>query len=269
MAKLYVIFHSIYRVDTSKSCHGNILMYETIVDSCLRQVKICGILVLANRRVTEMTVLGVALRASQLRNSSAAVLSAEGYALDISSFGNNTQLLEIAEHWKPELIAIGSPLSLPAGLDCLEPSCKCELESPEMKGRRAELELATVRISCFLTNKSSIVPSLIYRGIELHAQLRKLGYHVIEVYPHATKLIVFGDSVPRKRYALPFLREQLPELIRGLEPHVGSLDSGACDALMNAYTGVLYRKGQTLSLGDREEGLIIVPQHGQNPIVTA
>jgi len=213
-------------------------------------------------------IVGVALRSSKNLPSTLAILNPWGGFLELRTFTENGQLLQEVQRGKPELIAIGSPLCLPLGLDCLESLCSCRFEFPGRKGRVAELQLASVRISYFFTNKGSIVTPLIYRGIELYARLRELGYNVIEVYPHATKLIVFGDSVPRKEVALPFLREQLPALILGLKSYPGKLNQGACDALMNAYTGVLHLKRQTLSLGDPEEGLIMVPRDGKNPMVT-
>jgi predicted nuclease with RNAse H fold len=75
-------------------------------------------------------------------------------------------------------------------------------------------------ISCFFTSKDSIIRKLIYRGIELSDQLRGLGFDVIEVYPYASKVILFGDNVPSKssHINLPFMKERLPRLISGRKP---------------------------------------------------
>lgn len=222
----------------------------------------------------EMVVLGVALRASQALNSTVAKLSGEGAVVRIESFTRDSTLLQIVEGLNPKLIAIGSPVSLPVGLDCLELSCRCEMEFPERKGRLAEQELSQMDIACFTINKRwpAGIRTLIYRGIRLSNELRKLGYSVIEVYPHANTLILFGDSVPRRREArlyLTYLKDNLPHLIPGLMESATTLDVGACHALLNAYTAVLHLRGETLSMGDAQEGVIVIPRYGKNRILTA
>jgi predicted nuclease with RNAse H fold len=145
------------------------------------------------------------------------------------------------------------------------------MQVPKRKGRLAEQQLSQVGISCFLSNKTcppSIRP-FIYRGIKLGQELRNLGHSVIEVYPSATRLILFGDSAPPKRATsayLNYLKGELPPLIQGLEQFVRDLNLGACYALLNAYTAVLHLRGETLYLGDTEEGLIVVPKYGENRI---
>ena len=221
------------------------------------------------------TVLGVALKASQRRSSTTVQLSVQGNLPSIGSFGENSELLKLVQWINPELIAIGCPLSLPAGLHCLEPSCSCKMQFPERKGRVAEQRLLEVGIPCFVINKScpANIRPFIYRGIKLSNELRKLGHSVIEVYPSATKLILFGDSAPPKRATsayLNYLKRELPSLIPGLEPFVQhGLSLGVYEALLNSYTAVLHLRGETLSMGDSQEGLIIVPEHGKNPIFTA
>jgi predicted nuclease with RNAse H fold len=143
------------------------------------------------------------------------------------------------------------------------------MKFPERKGRLAEQQLSRVGIGYFASNKSHPSPGFIYRGIGLSNELRKLGYSVIEVYPSATKVILFGDKAPPKRVALSFLKENLPPLIPGLMQSATTLDLGACHALLNAYTAVLHLRGETLSIGDAYEGLIIVPRDGESPILTA
>jgi len=133
---------------------------------------------------------------------------------------------------------------------------------PQRRGRQFELELARLGISCFFTNKGSIIRSLIYRGIKLSQTLTKRGYQIIEVYPHATKLVLFGDKLPPKNSAasVAFLRQRLPALIRGLDSHLSALDRNACDALLNSYTALLHRRNKTDVLGAPNEGLLVLPK---------
>jgi predicted RNase H-like nuclease len=94
----------------------------------------------------------------------------------------------------------------------------------------------------------------------LTEQLR--GYEVIEVYPHATKVILFGEqALPRKgSRSLAYLKERLSTLIYGLENYNGNLNKNNSEALLNAYTALLHMREETDLLGDPHEGLLIMPK---------
>jgi predicted nuclease with RNAse H fold len=126
----------------------------------------------------------------------------------------------------------------------------------------AEIELAQMGIGCFYTGKKSIIKDLIYRGVKFRQNLTRRGYSVIEVYPYATKVMVFGDKTPSKSRpeGLTYLREHLPTLVPGPETYVNNLSHDQCDALLTAYTAYLHLKGETDSLGDPEEGMIYLPR---------
>jgi predicted nuclease with RNAse H fold len=209
-----------------------------------------------------VVLLGFALRASANRPSTAAVLDNESSVTHLGSYHTDGDLMQVVEAYKPDIIAVGAPLSLPTGLCCLESACACAVADPQRRGRQFELELARLGISCFFTNKGSIIRSLIYRGIELNQKLTKRGYKVIEVYPHATKLILFGDKLPPKNSAasVAFLRQRLPALIQGLDQHLNALDRNACDAVLNSYTALLHRRNKTDVLGTSKEGLLVLPK---------
>lgn len=209
-----------------------------------------------------MVLLGLALRAAANRPSTVAVLDNESSVTHLGSYHTDGDLVQVVEAYQPAIIAVGAPLSLPTGLCCLEPTCTCEIKNPQRRGRQFELELARLGISCFFTNKGSIIRSLIYRSIKLSQTLTKLGYRVIEVYPHATKLILFGDKLPPKNSAasVAFLRLRLPALMQGLESHLGALDRNACDALLNSYTALLHQRNATDVLGIPKEGLLVLPK---------
>ena len=117
-------------------------------------------------------------------------------------------------------------------------------------------------ISCFFTNKRSIIRTLIYRGIELSHKLRNQGHEVIEVYPHATKVILFGDKVPPKNNpgSLAFMMDRLTPLVGGLDAHLTELDRNSCDAVINAYTALLHSQQATDMLGTDEEGWLVLPR---------
>ena len=209
-----------------------------------------------------MVILGVDLRASSKRPSTIVALNQQATVEFMHCFSEDYELVEIAQSHQPQLIVIGAPLGLPLGLHCLETSCQCSFAVPQRKGRLLELELSRMGISCFFTSKGSIIRGLIYRGMGLSRQLRELGFQVIEAYPHATKVILFGDKVPPKNSAasLVFMKERLSPLIGGLSLHLNGLDGNACDAVLNAYTGVLHTQGATDILGAPEEGTLVLPK---------
>ena len=207
-------------------------------------------------------ILGVDLRASPRRLSTVVALDHLSTITFMNPFREDDELAEIAQTNQPELITIGAPLGLPSGLCCLETSCNCCFEQPQRKGRLLELELSRMGISCFFTNKGSIIRNLIYRGMALSCRLRGLGFEVLETYPHATKVILFGDKVPPKNSAasLAFMKERLLPLIGGLSPHLQDLDRNGCDAVLNAYTGLLHSQDATDVLGTPEEGTLVLPK---------
>lgn len=209
-----------------------------------------------------MSVLGVDLRASRKKPSSIAILDTESHLSELDSFYEDTELFKLVDDVRPDVVAIGAPLNLPLGFCCLDQSCDCHFSIPNRKGRLLELELAKMGISCFYTNKGSIIRELIYRGILLSATLREAGHNVIEVYPHATKMLLFGDKVPPKNSAISvsYMVGHLTSLVSGMEDRTDELDRNTCDAIINAYTGRLHSQCATDVLGDPEEGILVLPK---------
>lgn len=209
-----------------------------------------------------MVILGVDLRASAKRSSTVVALDGDSNVIFFDSFDHDPELHTMVESCSPDLIAIGAPLGLPAGLCCLETTHTCRFSNPQNKGRQSEIDLARMGISCFFTNKGSIIRNLIYRSIQLNKHLSKMGYRVIEVYPHATKVLLFGDKAPPKNSpgSVNFMREKLTPLVSGLDPHLDAMDRNTCDAVLNAYTAVLHWRERTDMLGTEDEGMLVLPK---------
>ena len=205
--------------------------------------------------------LGIDLSSSPKRPSAYALLDRGRKLTHLDQFKTFDELLGLLDVYKPSLIAVDAPLYLPLGLDCLEESHSC---SPllEQKGRISEQELAHMHIGCFFTTKRSIIKALIYRGLQLRQDLLDRGYQVIEVYPYATKVLLFGDKIPPKNTAqgLAFLKEKLSQLIVGLDVYMDDLNHDRCDALLAAYTASLHLQEETDLLGTPEEGHMVVPK---------
>ncbi len=208
-----------------------------------------------------MTVMGIDLTASSRRGSAFALLDEKAGLIECSEFFEPEELAGSLERHKPEVVAIDAPLSLPLGLDCLEESHPCS-PTHDYKGRSAEQELARIRIGCFFTTKRSIIKGVVYRGQDISRRLSKQGFTVIEVYPYATKVILFGEKIPSKLTSrgLEYLKDRLSTMVTGLDDYMDGLNHDGCDALLAAYTGWLYCNDQTDALGIPEEGHIIVPK---------
>ena len=210
-----------------------------------------------------MVVLGVDLRSSEQHASSIASISPQSLSLDgIQSFKTDGELMAIIDECRPQLVALGTPLSLPNGMCCLDQKCACESDNRERKGRQCEIELAQMGISCFFTSKGSIVSRLIYRGMKIRHDIEELGFEVVEVYPYASKVVLFGDSVPPKNNpaSIKFMKEKLPSLINALEGYLDDIDINRCDAILNSYTAALHCSQATDVLGVESEGLLAIPR---------
>ena len=98
--------------------------------------------------------------------------------------------------------------------------------------------------------------------MELNQTLCARGYQVIEAYPYATKVILFGDKIPPKNSprGLAFLKEKLAQLVGGIAPYMDNLNHDRCDAILAAYTACLHCQDSTDSLGTAEDGHIVVPK---------
>ena len=208
----------------------------------------------------DMNFIGLDLTTSSKKKTACAILDAEPRLQDQVLLGGDEEIVAFVEAHRPALVAIDAPLSLPLGLCCLEETCSCQPVSPH-KGRQCERELSTLGIGCYYTTKRSIIKGMVYRGIRLKAGLEKQGHTVIEIYPYASKVRLFGP-LPRKTTVAG--RRALQALLQHLIPSVPSpqenlLSHDALDALLAAYTGFLYYCGSTEALGDPSEGLLHIP----------
>lgn len=172
----------------------------------------------------------------------------------------DSDILRVVGRYSFELVAIDAPLSLPEELCCLEESCSCQPKA-EVKGRSCERELARRGIPCYFTTKKSIIKAMVYRGIRLKAELEAMGYEVIEVYPYASKVCLFGKFIPAKSRTagLSFLKRCISGLLPNISAYVDGFNHHLCDAAIAAYTAFLHWQGKTQLIGEVEEGAIWLP----------
>ena len=102
-----------------------------------------------------------------------------------------------------------------------------------------------------MTTKRTFIKQMVYRAVALAEDLRAQGHEVIEVYPYASKVCLFGRPIPKKTSSagMAFLRQRLGKLIDGLDDRTERLNHDLGDALIAAHTARLYRLGRTEALG--------------------
>lgn len=204
--------------------------------------------------------VGIDLTSSPEKPSAYALL-ADNLEIQLDFLQSDQELVETATQNQPAVVAIDAPLGLPWGTCCLEESCSCRPLS-KLAGRECERELARRGISCFFTTKKSIIKLMVYRAISLKEKLLAQGPEVIEIYPYASRVCLWGrpKSSKLKSEGLNFLREELTKLIPALASKKETLDHNLCDAILAAYTARLFYHGEAQALGEPTEGQILIPQ---------
>ena len=204
--------------------------------------------------------LGTDLTSVEARPSACVGLDRELNLIYSGYSHKDSDILKLATSYRFELVAIDAPLSLPEGLCCLEESCSCQPRAGG-KGRSCERELARLGIPCYFTTKKSIIKAMVYRGIRLKTELEAMGYEVIEVYPYASKVRLFGKLIPAKSKTagLAFLKRYISRLLPNISDYLDGFDHHLCDATIAAYTAFLHWQGKTEPIGEAEEGAIWLP----------
>ncbi len=211
---------------------------------------------------------GIDLTCSSKKRSAYALLRTCGsshHAVRIDrllSPNEDSEIIAAIERDRPILTGIDAPLSLPRSLHCLNDTCSC-LDPPDIKGRQCERELAMQRIPCFFTTKRSIIRGMVNRSLNIKGRLSNLGFGVIEVYPYASKVRLWGKDaqIPRKTTAhgISFLKDHICRTIAGIEEYQ-HLNHDQYDAIVAAYTACLHHEGLTELIGDPDEGQIAIPR---------
>jgi predicted nuclease with RNAse H fold len=209
------------------------------------------------------TFFGIDLTSTKAKPSACLGLDGKSQLVYLGFLTDNKDIITLLNFYSPQVIAIDAPLSLPSGLCCLEESCTCRPEFPR-KNRQCDQELRQLGIPCYPTSKKTFIKNLIYRGIGLKTSIGrdvKQTGQVIEVYPFASKVRLFGKTMPRKTttQGMEFLRDKLVDILPGLEPYLDMFDHDLADAAVAAYTALLYYQNRVDALGNNGEGLIFIP----------
>jgi predicted nuclease with RNAse H fold len=213
--------------------------------------------------VKYLTFFGVDLTSTEAKPSACLGLDSKSQLVYLGFLKENRDIVALLNFYSPQLVAIDAPLSLALGLCCLEESCPCKPKFPR-KNRQSDQELRQQGIPCYPTSKKTFIKDLISRGIELktsiYHEVKQVGL-VIEVYPFASKVRLFGKNIPRKttKQGMSFSRDKLEDILPDLKPYSNMLEHDFCDAAVAAYTALLHYQKKVDFLGNSEEGVIIIP----------
>jgi len=209
------------------------------------------------------TFFGIDLASTETKPSACLGLDSKSELVYLGFLTENRDIIALLSFYSPQVIAIDAPLSLPLGLCCLEESCPCKPKFPR-KNRQCDQELRQQGIPCYPTSKKTFVKDLIYRGIALKANIGhevKRDSQIIEVYPFASKVRLFGKNMPRKttKQGMSFLKDKVGDILPGLKSQLDMFDHDLSDAAIAAHTAFLYHQKRVVAFGNRKEGVIFVP----------
>jgi predicted nuclease with RNAse H fold len=168
------------------------------------------------------TFFGIDLTSTEAKPSACLGLDGKSQLVYLGFLTENRDIVALLNFYSPQVIAIDAPLSLPLGLCCLGESCSCKPEFSR-KNRQRDQELRQQGIPCYPTSKKTFIKELIYRGIELKTSIGrevKQAGQVVEVYPFASKVRLFGKTMPRKttKQGIGFFRDKLWKFYLVLSP---------------------------------------------------
>lgn len=200
-----------------------------------------------NKRIGRMKFLGIDLAGSEKRDTGIAVIDENLNVLHVSIVHKDSEIIETTKRFRPEIIAIDAPLSLPRGRKNIDENNgihfrKCDLELRKMKIKFFPITLGPMRM-------------LTKRGIKLKGKLEALGYKVIETYPGAVQDIL---KIPRKSKGIEKLRNGLLKIGIKNIPERSTHDE--LDAITCALIAKNYYMGDYVEIGDIYEGTIVLPK---------
>lgn len=195
-------------------------------------------------------IIGIDLAGSEKRNSG--ICTVNGRAAKIGVVHTDKEILKIIKAVRPKIVGIDAPLSLPFGRKSIEKKSpvhfrKCDLEIRKRGIRFFPITLGPMRM-------------LTKRGMRLKKRIKAIDrrIEVIEIYPGAT-YDLFGID-----------RKDKSAIIEWAKKFVRLIDvdytQDELDAVAAAITAMLYLNGKAVGVGNKKEGLIIIPQKNADEI---
>ncbi|MHA1632584.1 MAG: DUF429 domain-containing protein [Candidatus Freyarchaeota archaeon] len=194
-----------------------------------------------------MRVVGIDLAGSEKRPTGFCVLD-ENLNCKTSILFSDREIISSTLKAKPRIVSIDAPLSIPKGRKTIH-----DRKGPHL--RECDRELLRMRIKFFPITLGPM-RKLTERGIKLKRIFEKKGLKVIETFPGAAQDIL---KIPRKQEGLEKLRKGLIKLgIKG-DVFKKKVSGDELDAITCALVGKMFLEGKFLAIGDKEEGLMILP----------
>ncbi len=179
--------------------------------------------------------LGIDLAGSEKRPTGLCVLDSRLNAITWVVKLDN-EIIQAVEKWRPEIVAIDAPLSLP--------------KQGALRECDKELLRRGIRL---LPPAAGPMLKLTLRGIRLCTELRSRGFKVIEVFPGGAQDVL---GIPRKRAGKDRLLAGLRKL--GIKQLRDNITLDELDAVTAAYVGLLYLRHQVEIIGGCD-GYIVMP----------
>ena len=194
-------------------------------------------------------VVGIDLAGSERRPTGICVL--EGRKASVWVVHRDGEVLEAVGE-DSQVVAIDAPLSLPKGRCCLRDDCPC---AGRAHFRACDLELRRMKIKFFPITLGPM-RLLTLRGLALKGKLERRGFRVFETYPGAAQDIW---GIPRQKDPQG-LKEGLKRFkLQGNWSRPG-VTRDELDALTCALVARENLRRNTITIGDPEEGLMILPK---------
>lgn len=162
----------------------------------------------------------------------------------------DSDIIGFVEAHRPRVVAIDSPLSLPAGRCCADPACRCARFGIV---RAVDRAIARMGHHPYWPLLQSMAP-LTLRGIALRRELAGRGFDVIEVFPGGVQDVL---GIARKQRGRDLLAAGLRRL--GIEGELDRCSADELDAITAAFAGYLYTRGACIAVGPEEEVQVIYP----------
>ncbi len=201
--------------------------------------------------------IGIDLAGLPHRETGVAILR-DGRLDHLSSAGGDDEILaSVVQAGADATVAINAPLTLPRGRCCLDDDCPCR-HDPGTRSRALERELLRMKVPALAT---ALIKVLARRGYHLAATLRATGCAPLEVYPFATlRLLDLPASGKRTQLGRRRIHNALQPLVPGLDHPAAS--EHQLDAVVCALTAHLWHVGHTRTVGEADEGLMVIPAPG-------
>ncbi len=200
----------------------------------------------ACRKAIKQLAVGIDLAGSEKRPTGFCVIDSCLNA-STSVLYKEAEIIDSVVKSGAKVVCIDAPLSLPKGRKNID-----DRKGPHF--RVCDLELRKRHIRFFPITLGPM-RMLTKRGIRLKKELEKRGFKVFECFPGGAQDVL---KMPRKQQGLDLLAKALKKY--GVKMPKRNLTGDELDAITCAIVGIDYLLGKYEKLGDKNEGIILMPK---------